>query len=266
MFNAVVERGASALIAAVMSVSAIFSPAPPDTNKYLALGDSITTGYGLADKEESFAAVTAKILGMELDNLAVDGMTSAGLLETVLDEKNEDKIKNAELITISIGGNDFLQLFFGIIRRAADFPENATFTDLQQALLNIDNLLPRLEEELAKPETGEAFKAAVELFAVNLDRIIAEIRRLNPNAKIVVQTLYNPFSGAPVFSGLEDFADKYTGLLNAEIFAQSKNFSVADTAKAFAGRGLELTNILFLDVHPNKAGHRMIAGLVANEA
>ena len=70
------------------------------------LGDSITTGYGLAENETGFAKQVADSNGYTLTNLAQDGATSTDLLEVVTSEANADTLKNADLITVTIGGND----------------------------------------------------------------------------------------------------------------------------------------------------------------
>ena len=86
----------------------------------LVLGDSITTGYGLANYEpggdpylcESYANIIAASLGLKggstYINKAVNGDTTgdlAALLPTIKEE-----VGTAELIIISIGGNDLLSL------------------------------------------------------------------------------------------------------------------------------------------------------------
>ena len=79
------------------------------SNSYVALGDSITTGYGLGSEEQSFAKIVAEENGYTLnDDLATDGATSGDLLGVVTDQANAETLKNADLITITIGGNDLM--------------------------------------------------------------------------------------------------------------------------------------------------------------
>lgn len=69
---------------------------------YLALGDSITTGYRLNPGEQSFAQQVAE-KGFELDSsYATDGETSGMLLSKL--QNGSIDVSNAELITITIGG------------------------------------------------------------------------------------------------------------------------------------------------------------------
>ena len=86
----------------------------------LALGDSITTGYGLANYEpggdpylcESYANTVAASLGLKggstYINKAVNGDTTDDLLELL--PTLQEEVSSAELIIISIGGNDLLSL------------------------------------------------------------------------------------------------------------------------------------------------------------
>ena len=52
-----------------------------EQKSYVALGDSITTGYGLTENETGFAKQVADSNGYTLTNLAQDGATSTDLLE-----------------------------------------------------------------------------------------------------------------------------------------------------------------------------------------
>lgn len=231
-----------------------------EKSEYLALGDSITSGYGLVEPSDSFTEIVANSLSMELLNLAVDGNTSADLLKVVSDNANKKAIKNADLITISIGGNDLLQVLFKLIRDVAGLSEEMKFTELQEALLNVDNLIPKIKEILDNPENIALFDKAIDNYSKNIDETIERIRKLNPNVKIVLLNLYNPLSGSPVFRNLASSAQEIVDKINIiTAMKKSENVEVADIGKAFFNRGMILTNILFLDIHPNKAGNSVIA-------
>lgn len=84
-----------------------------ETMIYVALGDSLTHGYGLADKQKDrFSAVIAHKLRTDgymcsEFNYGVDGLTSDGLLE-MLNAGQCSMTSRADLITIDIGANDVL--------------------------------------------------------------------------------------------------------------------------------------------------------------
>lgn len=76
----------------------------PAGSKVLALGDSLTAGYGVNNGED-YPAQLASLTGWEVLNAGVSGDTSAQALAR-LPEWLE---KQPKLVIISIGGNDFLR-------------------------------------------------------------------------------------------------------------------------------------------------------------
>nr|WP_196228654.1 arylesterase [Kingella kingae] len=70
----------------------------------LALGDSLTAGYG-AGKGEDYPTQLAQITGWKIINGGVSGNTSAQALERLPELLQQ----NPKLVLVSIGGNDFLQ-------------------------------------------------------------------------------------------------------------------------------------------------------------
>nr|WP_315043156.1 GDSL-type esterase/lipase family protein [uncultured Moraxella sp.] len=74
------------------------------SSKVIALGDSLTFGYG-ATPDTAYPTVLAQKTGWQIDNAGINGDTSAGVLARV------DKIiaQNPKLILLGIGGNDVLR-------------------------------------------------------------------------------------------------------------------------------------------------------------
>ena len=265
------KKFTAVILAAVLAVAGTGTNTLAEKAKkdYLALGDSITRGYGLENQADSFTEIVAKSLDMSLQNLAVNGDTSADLLKIVSDKGNKKAIENADLITISIGGNDLLHVLYKLIRQTAGLSDNVTFTELQEALLNVENLIPKIGEMLEKLENIALFEKAISEYALNLEKIFSKIKEINPKVEILFLNLYNPLSGAPVFRRISNSAQKIINSMNeqtANVVAKfsDKNIKVVDVAKAFDNRGLILTNILYLDVHPNKAGNKVIAQSILN--
>lgn len=73
-------------------------------SKVIALGDSLTFGYG-ADKDKSYPVKLAKKTGWNVINAGINGDTSAGVLNRL------DKIiqQKPALVLLGIGGNDVLR-------------------------------------------------------------------------------------------------------------------------------------------------------------
>ena len=77
----------------------------PAGTKVLALGDSLTAGYGAAE-QDSFPSQLALITSWQVINGGISGDTSAMALERLPKLLKEHK---PQLVIISLGGNDFLQ-------------------------------------------------------------------------------------------------------------------------------------------------------------
>ena len=108
---------------------------------YVALGDSITTGYGLSDAStESFPALVAEENTLALTNLAEDGATSADLLKVV--QNNTAILSNADVITITIGGNDLMDALYlyltNTYNESKEDDEKLTVDEVKAKLLAMD--------------------------------------------------------------------------------------------------------------------------------
>lgn len=257
---------------------------------YVALGDSITSGYGLESftnndvknrsSSNNFVTKLGKRLGMKTVNFGVEGITSAALLNSLkkpstAEQKNAvAQIREAGLITLSIGGNNvFIPLLNAVNDQLGTGKSifNAGASELQNAILQL-----LFNEELLNKLKGN-ISAGAEAFAGNdklhksgeLSDIIRTIKDLNPKAKLVVQTVYDPYGFI-----LPDTVGKAIDTMNAAIIKQAgggKNFVVADVGSAFkkAGKGMQLLNAdsgKTFDPHPTKKGHEVIYTLMAYAA
>ena len=94
----------------------------------LALGDSITTGFGLANAEtEGFTA----LLGdpYTVTNKAVNGNTITGIAAQLSNgDISPQEIAAADMITITAGGNDILSLLYTEIAECYNAKNNASIT------------------------------------------------------------------------------------------------------------------------------------------
>ncbi len=279
------------LVFGIMPLSAGTVFAADGTLSYVALGDSISTGYGLSSKtEEGFTYLLANELGYDLTNLAVDGNTSAGILAQMQEDEVKAAVEDADLITITAGGNDLMALLYQAVGAKLGITdvtevmaklEAGDLTALQTAISLLDS---KNEDYIVETQ---AFDAAVASIITSLNGVVAEIRKLNSDAQVIVATQYNPyvdFAGAsfqfifinidlnPVYAGFEEGI----AVLNDAIKdnAQDGGYYVADVKAAFdAYSGTEDlynaqppagTTGANLDFHPTADGHEQIADAMAD--
>ena len=176
------------------------------SNSYVALGDSITTGYGLGSEEQSFAKIVAEENGYTLnDDLATDGATSGDLLGVVTDQANAETLKNADLITITIGGNDLMGALYQFLADKYNETNDSDISakDVQDALAGKEGTA-NLQSALIVVATSaigdfaksDAATAALTTFGKNLASIITAIKTVNPDVTIIVANQYNPYAYA----------------------------------------------------------------------
>lgn len=237
------------------------------------LGDSIASGYGLAEYKSgnNYSAPLSfgNMLGAEFDsylNFAVDGRTSRQLLDALKapNEALAEAVSGADVIVISIGGNDFLKPMLSAVKSAAvgDY-------ELIAAIFKGEfrpEMLGEYTQRILNAALEAAKKVDAEQTADNIGRCVKLIEKLNPNAEIILMTVYDPFSGNTLLKAASDAAHERLSILNAGIMAlESDNVKVIDVYGAFDGRAGEYTNINRLDIHPNTEGHYRIYELLQDE-
>ncbi|MGN1415391.1 MAG: SGNH/GDSL hydrolase family protein [Oscillospiraceae bacterium] len=260
------------LSAAVLSMTAVHAYAE-ETGSLLVLGDSITTGYGLegyvSGDNSSAADSFANRLSADhssYTNLAVDGRTSAQLLEALSDEDTISAAENADDIVISIGGNDFLMPMVTAIQMSMmsdpeilqgikdgtmtqeDFMEKAMEMDIEGAVINaVNNVDIGLTEE-------------------NVTGILDKIYEVNPDVNVYILTVYDPFEDVEGMEAYSEAAENMLPQLNGAIenaAAEHETAYIIDVYSAFKGHAEEYTNIPEMDIHPNKEGHGVIYELLS---
>ena len=125
------KRIVSALLSAVLVVSSASALSASAENygegkKLVVLGDSVAAGYGLLSEECNYGQICADYLGGSVENYAHSGDETDNLLDVISnfsDEQNTS-VSNADIIIISIGGNDLMQGF------AKEFLKYAVTKDL----------------------------------------------------------------------------------------------------------------------------------------
>lgn len=248
------------------------------TDEYLivALGDSISAGYepgmdessipyGFVERLSEQGLFHGRVTSL---NYGILGLTSTGLNNYVT-AINKDKqitsnelqprlpdpriadflagtsnakanLKQANLITITIGGNDIQKLLPDIKNMSSDQFNTQAADILTNYKLQIRSVLDALIE-------------------------------LNPEAQIVLADQYQPIpqiAGADTYVTLQNVAGSFTAAVDeitAQYTLQGKNVKVAHVAKAFIGREVALTHIYpETDIHPNQKGYEEIAKVFSN--
>lgn len=229
-------------------------PPAAEGGAYLALGDSVTFGIGVADpRTDGFVGRVSRRLAMadppiiETRVFAVPGETASGFLERRLDD-----VVNAiaelgprvELVTIGLGANELLRT--------------------------------RREPACEADPAGEACRAVVDAATTEaaeaLDAVVAAVQATlqaeGSDARVLLLAYYNP-DVEPIATTTMVGADAAVGCdasepdpgLNDRIacVAVRRGVELVDLYAAFLGREDELTRFGDGDVHPNAAGYAVIA-------
>lgn len=220
----------------------------------VALGDSIATGYLLEDAEkDSYVSKLAESLNMNKVNLAVDGRTSTELIDSL--KVDFEKIKSADVITLSIGGNDIMIPLLGFIedKVSEDFD---IYTETDSYEVFKDMLMGVYDKEI-----NTLLQKKTVSFEENFVFLISELRKINSNAKIIVQTIYNPFGGNFFFTNAYNLLDPYIKRINNSIINEEVNYDyiLADIHKETLDvYSSSIINLDKYDIHPNKKGHNIM--------
>lgn len=201
------------------------------TSHYTALGDSISTGYGV-EEEGSFVNLTYEYLkgtnpNLQLKNMAVNGQDSSGLLSMLEDEEVTENLKKSKVITITIGSNNILNPVSNL----------GQYTDY----------LAVSSKALTEVQKG------IESFNEDLPQIISLIKSCSPKAKIYVLNIYNPFKAD---SQLYSIADNLIKSLNSTLEG-NKDFQVVDVYSEFNKYNNPPVKSK-TDPHPSDEGHALI--------
>ena len=250
-----------------------------EQKSYVALGDSITTGYGLAENETGFARQVADSNGYTLTNLAQNGVTSSMLFASLSGSEVSSAIASADLITVTIGGNDLMNALYAYLADAYNTQNNTYITaeDVKASLAGTHSEIQQstmliLAASKIKyfPQSTEA-TTALGAFTTNLTNIISAIKGNNSSAEIIVVNQYNPYSRLSTGNLLDLSAlDSAVQALNTAISSgATAGYTVADVYTAFeeatenpCNASVSLPSIN-LDFHPNATGHGLIADTIS---
>ena len=241
--------------------------------KIVFVGDSIAAGYGLEGYKkndpyncDSYANILAEQYKKELDgicpfemvNEAVSGDRSSQLLDHIKNGELNKALNGANVVVISIGGNDILKQFRSFMSSKLKLSSNSKLTDVVDQVSDLENVLDEMSV------LSDNIDKALEKYEDIINEIVSEIKNRS-DAIIIFQTLYDPFADVPaafLFQGLsKDKIEKLDHIIKDNAFDENGNekYLVCDLYKPFYKKGLSLTNMGSLDIHPNAKGHKLIS-------
>jgi len=204
-----------------------------ETKNYLLLGDSITEGFGVANPDEaSYGKIVADTNGWNYANQSRMARNSTRMLE-LLNMENTYlvyDVKQADIISLSIGANDYLA-------------NDEVVSLVAGALIGVN------DKKLDEIADG---------YYENLCKIIDRIYALNPDVTILIQYVYNAWSGfaATAFSA---GADRVNATIDKYMANNPGKVLLCDISPAMNGHPEYLADDC---VHPNKDGNIAIARVV----
>ena len=256
------------------------------STNYLALGDSIGAGYGLADKDtESYAQIVRSKLNIpknNFKNLAVSGMTCGEFYQKIQTSEYTSSIRAADMITVSIGSNELLGIAIEGISSVTGVDRNdPDFTNKVQQVFKNANLFQKLTLTdnlyvfFTSNETKAQIEASIAAYEESWKKSISYIKNINPNVSIIATEFYNPYYEVGLASyDLGNFVDEYIKKMNVILRNLSQSESLYKIAKIyddFNTTNPRITNVnvnfsnfskMNVDPHPNKDGHSIIASRI----
>ncbi len=252
----------SLLIVAVLAIAVPFqtsvlgcSKDARKSIKFVPLGDSIAYGVGASSTDKNYVGLFSNYLSKKYkscrtENMTVPGITSSQLLaqlttpELLIPSIPEDfplkdyaiqvckstknAVKTADIITISIGGNNMLE-GFDVVNGKIDF---------------------------------DIVNKGISDFAADWPKIIQAIRKLNPDVRILAMTVYNPFrKDDQIYSIADGLISKINAVITTGISGSKKYYKVVDVYGNFY-KYKDVSKLTHFyesyDIHPTDMGYELI--------
>ena len=219
---------------------------------YVAIGDSLTEGVGDQTNQGGFIPLLSNAISETSDvnvvsqNFGVAGNTSTQIYKRMTKEKKiQSAIKKADVITITVGGNDVMKV-------------------IRTQLTNL---------------TENSFEKPAQTYQKQLTEIFDFIRDNNPNAQVYVLGIYNPFYlNFPDITEMQDIINHWNQTTQETIAQQKQMYFVPINDLLYQGvngsKGVTTSdgevqtitnNALFEEDHfdPNNIGYQIMSDAVA---
>lgn len=225
-------------------------------DKYIAIGDEISL-----DSRESYDVKYVSLIkeflyslneNLEYYNLSEKGINSSDLLNII--ENNKEKIKDADLITISIGGNNILNSVLKNLNIDKELIKNYNeeeFDSIISKHLNSENIKNEILNEINN-------------FSKDFLTIIEEIKSLAPKARIYVNKVYNPINKNV---DTYNFFENQINLINEIILKYNNNYKILESYQSLSNDNVLNFKIEEneIKIQLNKVEHAMIATQVISD-
>ena len=219
---------------------------------YVAIGDSLTEGVGDQTNQGGFIPLLSNAISEISDvnvvsqNFGVAGNTSTQIYKRMTKEKKiQSAIKKADVITITVGGNDVMKV-------------------IRTQLTNL---------------TENSFEKPAQTYQKQLTEIFDFIRDNNPNVQVYVLGIYNPFYlNFPDITEMQDIINHWNQTTQETIAQQKQMYFVPINDLLYQGvngsKGVTTSdgevqtitnNALFEEdhFHPNNIGYQIMSDAVA---
>ncbi len=324
-----IKKYISAVMASVLAVSA-FSAVTASAESYgenydiMVLGDSIASGHGLSENQYNYGQIIADYLCGNVYNYAVSGSDSTEALAQLRSFSAEQnaQLAKSDAVIISIGGNDMIGYASACLlefaaqnnllaegKTADDIPEEVNFDTLSEFMdkdalkayagnlvnaLTFNSELNSIYQNLTYTDKNNNGSAYVQVIAKtvipNIKAMRDEIKAANPDARVIVQTVYNPLQFSAeyeaklksevsdsYFSAYLTFKNHFSNITRrfSEQLMEVDGIEIADVLKDFSSTDINNQNYGWyftdmqsgrenVDIHPTQAGHTAIAVNVLN--
>ncbi|MBQ8860052.1 MAG: hypothetical protein IJ015_01780 [Ruminococcus sp.] len=272
-----------------------------DDSYYVAIGDGSATSVDYVDYVEQFA----NQYQLDYKNLSQNGLLIQDAGAVVAE--NYADIAKADLITIGFSNVTLLE-------KAIDAALVASFSQPQeydwsalvteQGVVYVESLLQMVKEEIVASGIGGTFSYDTGLFKIEIDttefvlamienyaynamvyacgmpEFVNAVREINPDAKVIIVGMYNPFKGRSLdFSGkslpVGEYLDKvveaatlhatvYSSLTENVIFVEApevENVNKGETMGVVEFIGAVMSKF---GLYPNQTGHTYIKDQLVN--
>jgi lysophospholipase L1-like esterase len=245
-------RPGTATLLCVGALVALLAPSAAAAERYVALGDSYSSGTGTGTYDRGASCQRSRyaypaLVAKQRTNLKLVFAACAGATtDDVLLTQAARLTKATRLVTITIGGND--ADFAGVFNACVQGGSRACGAAIGRSQRSIRTALPG-----------------------DLDAVYAKIRTRAPEARVIVLGYPRLFSGAScqaipqaLVSRLNTTASLLRDTVRRRVQAAGGRFSFRDAIPAFAGHGIcgrspwinGLVSPITNSFHPNRAGHR----------